>query len=280
MQTPRSEGPAQAGRALGVLLGASNLTLALPAAVREGLRRLDASPRTLVVAHGPGRSYGIDAGVVGFRFAGLSACRLAEQIDEIRAEDDGCTGWALLTDVGNDILYGCSVEEILGWVDGIAASLLERGLAVGITALPLESIRALRPLKFAVLRRALFPFRPMSKDEVLRRAGEIQSGLEEIARSRAARLLPVRREWYGADPIHLLRGRRDEALRLWLDGIAPAGGSPQEGEADDARGRSAAPSRGLRRRTLRPVAWRWAGLRFAGGPKRLALDARTEIIAL
>src|SRR5439155_11570702 len=95
-----------------VLLGASNLTLGFPMLVSE-LRAWLGSPVEILCAHGHGRSYGLASRVLFRELPGIVECGLWRALASAPARPT----LALLTDVGNDIMYGRDVEEIAGWVE-------------------------------------------------------------------------------------------------------------------------------------------------------------------
>ncbi len=257
MKPPPNGFPEQRPPACVVLLGASNLSLALPQAMRHAVSRLPDRRLSLYVAHGPGRSYGIDAGLAGVRFTGLSGCGLFRALEEEMESQEQTEGWALLTDVGNDILYRSGVDAILSWAGEIVERLRKGGLKVGVTSLPIASIKALPSWKYRLIRPLLFPFRPMPREEVLRQVDLLEEGLADIVASQGARLLPTRAEWYGADHIHLRKRCRAEATRAWLDGLllTPDARKEKEDTAPEASNRLRVSN--LRLRFHRPAEYAW-----------------------
>jgi hypothetical protein len=63
----------------------------------------------------------------------------------------------LVTDVGNDILYGFSAEQTLAWVAEALDRLSRVTQDIVLTDLPLASIRRLSNLKFLAFRSILVP---------------------------------------------------------------------------------------------------------------------------
>jgi hypothetical protein len=110
---------------------------------------------------------------------------------------------ALVTDVGNDILYGFPPEQILAWVDEALRRLERHTDDVVLTNLPLASMGTLSPLKFYAFRTMLFPSCRLSFDEVIERAERVNSGLAALAAERGVRLFSLEPSWYGVDPIHI-----------------------------------------------------------------------------
>jgi hypothetical protein len=230
------------------LLGASNLSLALPWALEHLARRFEGRDLRVFCAHGPGRSYGLEAGVLGVTFTALSRSGLAAAVSSQRGSSGSHRAWALLTDAGNDIPYGAGAESLLAWLRQTSAELLALGFRVAITSLPIESLEATSPSKFQFLRRLFFPFRPLSRSAALSQARAVQAGLCDLAAELKILLLPVKRSWFGFDPIHVRRRARREAFAAWIDALL--------GESADVQPPAAASSA---RRVVRMPAWR---LRF------------------
>lgn len=234
------------------LLGASNLSLSLAYALPHLVGRFAGRDLSIYVAHGPGRSYGSEAGALWLRFKGLAGCGLIEALESGReAGGPRAETWALLTDVGNDILYRTGAERLVSWVEEITRRLLALGARVGITALPLESVEAIAALKYRLLRPVFFPFRPMALAEVIAQMRAIQARLGELARTPGVRVLPTRASWYGFDHFHLRRRSRAQAFGVWLDEVLEVpeadGGQPSRRE-DLALGLRNLPSRSRFRR--------------------------------
>jgi hypothetical protein len=110
---------------------------------------------------------------------------------------------ALVTDVGNDIVYGVPAEQILGWVDDALARLAAISDDVALTNLPMDSLRRLSPAKFRAVRSVFFPSCRLSLDAMLATAEGVNAGLEAMARARRVRFVALQPSWYGFDPIHI-----------------------------------------------------------------------------
>lgn len=196
-----------------VLLGASNLARALPV-VLDQARSAWGAPLEVFAALGHGRSYGRESHVLGRSLPGILNCGLWPALAE-RPKGDVA---ALLTDVGNDIVYGAAPATILEWV----AACLERLAAIQartvVTLLPMAGISALPRWRFRLLRFCFVPGCRLSLAEVLERAEIVQHGLAELAAQFGAGIVRPRSSWYGFDPIHLSRHVWPEA---WSEIFSP-----------------------------------------------------------
>jgi hypothetical protein len=183
-----------------VLLGASNLTRGLATAV-ETARFVCGSPSRVLVAAGHGRSYGVYSRVLFRGLPAITQCRLWDDL----ASGPELPTFALLTDLGNDIAYERSVDEIIGWILTCVERLAEHQAQTIVTALPMQRLERLRPGAYALFRTVFFPGRHITLQQVLNRAQAINSALRGLATRRGITLVEQRPEWYGVDPIHLRR---------------------------------------------------------------------------
>jgi hypothetical protein len=157
-------------------------------------------PRIEVVsAFGPGRSYGMDSWLVGRRLPGILGCGLWPALRGLPRAPTR----AIVTDVGNDILYHAPVPRIVSWVDETVARLGEHTDDVVLTGLPLPRIRLLSPAAFLFFRSVLVPRCRLSRAETLAASERVDEALHEIAVRRGARFVDLRLEWYGRDPVHI-----------------------------------------------------------------------------
>jgi hypothetical protein len=181
-----------------VLLGASNLRRALGTAVAVA-RRIWGAPLDVLAAAGHGRSYGLQRGVPWRILPGIVECDLWAML----AQRPPAPTAAIVTDVGNDLLYDVPVATVADWVEQCVDRLLEAGAGVTMTALPLCSLHGMSAARFLFLRSLLFPGCRLSYSNVLERARELDLRLRGIAEARSLPLVEHRSHWYGVDPIHI-----------------------------------------------------------------------------
>jgi hypothetical protein len=203
-----------------IVLGASNVTRGFPAFVATA-GRLWPGPLDVLGAFGHGRSYGTRRAVLWRELPGIVECGLWPAL-EARSP---LPATALLTDVGNDLLYDATVPEILCWVETCVERLERAGARVVLTPLPLCNMRRLSAGRFLLFRSVFFPGCRLTYATLRERADELDIGLRDLAGRRGVALAEQRPDWYGLDPIHIRRG---SLVRAWqgmlsrqLDG--PAG---------------------------------------------------------
>jgi hypothetical protein len=174
-----------------VALGASNLTRGFSSLLRTS------TAGSIYGALGHGRSYGIESRFWTRVLPGISRCGIWDALER------GPKTRALVTDIGNDVLYGVEVDQILEWVVSCLDKLEALGAEVTITDLPLWNIERLGEVPFLLIRSILVPRSRIPLATVRERAAALNEGVLALAGTRGLRLVRLRPEWYLGDPIHI-----------------------------------------------------------------------------
>ena len=209
-----------------VALGASNLTRGFHTVVSTA-RAAWGPDVEVLAALGHGRSYGATSRLVFRSLPGILDSGLWRELESRpRVPTRG-----LVTDVGNDILYGSSAEQTLAWVEEALRRLGRVTSDIVVTDLPIASIRRLSRPKFLLFRSILVPRCRLSLAQVLDTAERVNVGLAKLSSEHGARLFRLDPAWYGFDPIHI---RPFLWRRAWQEVLgahpqASAGRSPVEG---------------------------------------------------
>jgi hypothetical protein len=184
-----------------IILGASNVTRSFGTLVAAA-RDVWNGPLEIVAAHGHGRSYGADWTTVLMRK--LPGILTSGLWDAVRSDLRKPTS-ALVTDIGNDILYEHSVPTIAGWVEECLDRLAALEAQTAVMALPVENIFGLSEARYKFFRNLFMPGCSLGLREAADRAIELNERVAALVTSRNMKLVPQRREWYGLDPIHVRR---------------------------------------------------------------------------
>ncbi len=196
-----------------VLLGASNLTRGISTVI-ETAQNIWGQPLEVLGALGHGRSYGIDSNFLGRMLPGIVQCALWETLS---AQPKIPTA-ALITDIGNDILYEVPVERIISWVETALDRLQEVNARICITLPPIDSAKGLTEARFLFFRHLFFPKCHLELTEVIDRANQLHDRLLQLGTARGVAVVPQQGDWYGTDPIHIcLRHWR----QAWLEILTP-----------------------------------------------------------
>ncbi|MDH4083176.1 MAG: hypothetical protein OEV99_03300 [Nitrospira sp.] len=181
-----------------VALGASNLTRGFQTVVSTA-RSVWGPHVEVLAALGHGRSYGAPSRIIFRTLPGILRSGLWAELE--RRPPLATRG--LVTDVGNDILYGFSVERTLGWVEETLIRLSRVTKDIVVTDLPLASISRLSNLKFLAFRSILVPSCRLSLAQVIDRSELVNEGLAKLAETYGAQFFRLDPAWYGFDPIHV-----------------------------------------------------------------------------
>jgi hypothetical protein len=200
-----------------VAVGASNLTRGFHAVV--GAARAAWGPTIEVLAAlGNGRSYGGPSTYLFVRtLPGIMQSGLWRELD-LRPP---LPTRALITDVGNDILYGAPSAQILAWVNDCVSRLERSTQDIVVTGLPFAAVDGLSSWKFRFFRSLFFPRCRLTLGQTVDAARRVQEGLEALATARGLRFCPLNPAWYGLDPIHIRPGAWQAAWREILCGDLP-----------------------------------------------------------
>lgn len=150
----------------------------------------------------------------------------------------------LITDVGNDLLYGAEPSQIENWVATCLARLGEINAQLILTELPLANLQHLSPRKFTFFSKLFFPFCQLSLSDARNKASELNQRLLDLAARFGASTIKPDPTWYGFDPIHIRYAKYPCAWSQILGAVPSA--APEVG---------ASPVRSLSALTRMRIAW-------------------------
>lgn len=206
-----------------VLLGASNLRLGLSTLLRAALARLG-GPVEVFVAHGFGRSYNWKSSIPWRKLPGILPCGLWEDV----RKRPSLPTFALVTDVGNDLLYGAGAQQLVDWATECIARLEQLEAQIVVTELPIESILATSNVRFQIFRTIFFPPSRLTLKTACDHAQRTNEGLIEVANRHGCKHLQMPSSWYGIDPIHIRRSCRRGAWQAVVDAWQEPGGDEEK----------------------------------------------------
>jgi hypothetical protein len=195
-----------------IVLGASNVSRGLARLVATVRSRAEL-PADLFVAAGHGRAYGVNSRVWMRRLPSILACGLWRSLAE-NASAGKASPVAVVTDVGNELLYGLGVAQVAGAVRETVRRLADRGVTIAITGLPLASIGSVGPVRYRALRTAFVPGCRLPLPVLKDAAAWLDDELRAIATAAGAVFIAQPADWYGLDAIHV---RRRSIGRLWRE---------------------------------------------------------------
>jgi hypothetical protein len=191
-----------------VACGASNLSRGLARLISHADRNAGGRCEAFVAA-GHGRSYGATSRVWMRRLPSILGCGLWRALDRHPAAERSV---AVVTDIGNDLLYGFSVDQTASWVAAVLERLSERGFTTSVTRLPLASIATVGSLRYRALKTLFVPGCTLALEELIERAVALDEHVASLAAGHGAAVIEQPASWYGLDAIHVRRRQLDQ---LW-----------------------------------------------------------------
>ena len=198
-----------------VLLGASNLTVSFPR-ILHALENAFDGPLEVFSALGHGRSFGLWSRLLRRELPGIVGCGLWEAL--LSRPGPAIETLGLVTDVGNDLLYGASPPQIADWVETCLERMTAQNADVVMTSLPMGSVEKLSSWRYYATRSLFFPRSRITWPDMLGRVHELNERLETLGQEQGVQLVGVQGDWYGFDPIHIRHTKLREAWQRILSG--------------------------------------------------------------
>ena len=137
-----------------ILLGASNLARSFYGLKSCVTRCLFPRPVNFIHAMGPGRGYISRGGIFNATYPSIIDCGILETIHKIKQPNQRMI--ALITDIGNDIMYGVPSHEIINGLQFIFNTLDAFEANILITLIPIDLKKDIGEVYFNILRQVFF----------------------------------------------------------------------------------------------------------------------------
>ena len=189
-----------------VLLGASNLARGYCGLIHFLRRQLYPRPLQVLNALGPGRGYCAEGGIFNVVYPPIRACGIMDAVKE-KAKPP-CRVVALITDIGNDIMYGVPVKTITDCVVELLKTFRELDADILMTSIPNSMERDIGKISFAILRALFYPKSRVERSQAASAVIEINRFLCDSVSDRIT-LIEDLQDYYGLDFIHfsILKGQ-------------------------------------------------------------------------
>lgn len=196
-----------------IVLGASNVTMGWKYLTDVAVRR---GYSVIHVAAGMGRSYIRRSRFAWRSLPAIRTCGLWESLQT--SADTLCATDVLLTDLGNDLVYGFSPSEIVSAASACIEQLraLHPDCTITVTRPPTDSLRRLSELRFALFRAILFPFSGIRLDPIRRSAEQLDELTQQLCTDLQLTCHQPDSDWYAFDPIHVRRSSRSDAFERFI----------------------------------------------------------------
>lgn len=230
-----------------IVLGASNISLGWKQLSQIVTARFP-ERMSILTAHGFGRAW-IDTSQFALRqLPGIMGCGLWEHLETTHTAPVA----ALITDLGNDLVYGRDPSAVMSAVTlGIQRiRQASPNCRIVVTRPPVASVQTLGATRYRVFRTLIFPFCRLSLHEIRERTLELDQRIQDL---HDVTIEFPAANWYGLDPIHVRRRNRSTAFERMLQSWPVR--TSMNRQASTALSRPVATTRwvaGIHRRTPQP----------------------------
>ena len=191
--------PAEPTNPLFIFLGASNLARGYTALVKAAENLMHPQPCEFLGAMGPGRGYCAPAGFLKVVYPPIASCGILPAAK--RKAEHSSRIVALITDIGNDIVYGVPTSRIISTLSEILQDLSAMGAEISITSISVDLERDVGERGYQVLRRIYFPFSKITFAEAAQATKEINRFIENLS-SQGIHVIRSLERYQGLDRIH------------------------------------------------------------------------------
>ncbi len=161
-----------------ILLGASNLARGYSALTRKISQNI--SRVEFVNAMGPGRGYCARGGLFNFTYSPIGECRVMESAKAYA--ERGSRIAVLLTDIGNDIMYGVPDPSLIKCLDRLIEKSLQWNAEVFVTSIHVDVSKDIGKASFKLLKAIFYPKSPVTFEQADAAVKKVNHYLEEKSR--------------------------------------------------------------------------------------------------
>ena len=148
-------------QSLFVLLGASNLARGYSALTRHISKNISAVE--FLNALGPGRGYCARGGLLNFTYSPIGGCSVMK-VAKVYGER-GFRITVLLTDIGNDIMYGVPESSLIASLDTLIEKSLQMNAEVFLTSIHVDVSKDMGKTSFKLFKSIFYPNSPVTFDQ-------------------------------------------------------------------------------------------------------------------
>jgi hypothetical protein len=182
-----------------IFLGASNLARGYTALVKAAQNFMHPQPCEFLGAIGPGRGYCAPGGFLKVRYPPIATCGILKAAKIKAAHSSRVV--ALITDIGNDIVYGIPPSLIIRTLSEMIQDLSAMGAEISITSISVDLEKDVGECGYRVLRKIYFPFSDTPFAEAAQATKEINHFIEGLS-SQGIHVIRELDRYQGLDRIH------------------------------------------------------------------------------
>ena len=184
-----------------LLMGASNLARGYSMLTQHLSECLGKNKTEFLNALGPGRGFCARGGIFNITYSPIKDCRIIESAE--KKSKEALLTVALITDIGNDLMYGVSADTLIASLDLMIDEILKWDAEIFLTPIHINPKKDISPTIFFVLRFLLYPSSKVNYDELDLFVLKINDYLEEkVQRNEKMHLIIGLEAFAGLDRIH------------------------------------------------------------------------------
>ena len=180
-------------------MGASNLARGYSLLTRHISSCFGKNKTEFLNALGPGRGFCARGGMFNFTYPPIQDCRILEV-----AKKKSCdTRAVLITDIGNDLMYGVLADTLIESLDGLIGRALQWDAEIFMTSIHVNLKKDVSPTMFFILKSFFYPGSSITYEEADMFIIKVNGYLEEKARqNERVYLISGMTSFIGMDKIH------------------------------------------------------------------------------
>ena len=182
-----------------ILMGASNLARGYSMLTRHISSCFGKNNTEFLNALGPGRGYCARGGTFNFTYPPIQDCRILETANKKSCD----TRAVLITDIGNDLMYGVSADTLIESLDGLIDRALQFDAEIFITSIHVNLKRDVSQTTFFILKFFFYPGSSITYKKTDLFIIKVNSYLKEKSgQNQRIHLISGMESFAGADKIH------------------------------------------------------------------------------
>lgn len=182
-----------------LLLGASNLARGYSMLTHHLSKCLNKTE--YLNALGPGRGFFARGGMFNFTYPPIQDCRVIESAE--KKLNDSLRTVVLITDIGNDLMYGVSAETLIECLDRMIDRILEWDADIFLTSIHVNLKKDVSPTTFLILRFLFYPSSKVTYEETNLFVVKVNEYLKEKSgKNEKVHLITGMEVFAGSDRIH------------------------------------------------------------------------------
>ena len=193
------EEPSSEDKLLFLFMGASNLARGYALLTRHLSKCLGVKNIEFLNALGPGRGFCAKGGMFNFIYPPIQDCQVIEAAEKKTKN----TRVVLLTDLGNDLMYGVTADALIECLDMLIDRMLKWNADIFLTSIHINMKKDISRRTFYILRFIFYPNSKMNYEETNSFIIKVNDYLEEKTRNnKKVHLITGMESYAGSDKIH------------------------------------------------------------------------------